>query len=99
MAQEDSEIIGGGSNLKARNNYGQNGYQGASSDTPGEHTTSGFLPAVKLPDAGDDGQTRNVKSDQYPTTFGMSGPKASPKITSHNTRRPNEPRTGTHFQR
>jgi hypothetical protein len=37
----DNEIA---SHFKAKNGYGQNGYQGASSDTPGEHTTSGFLP-------------------------------------------------------
>lgn len=95
---EDTEIKGW-SHLKANNGYGQNGFTGPSSDTPGEHTTSGFLPAVKLPAAGNDGQTRDVKSEQYPTTFGMSGPKASSKVGTSNLRRPNEPRTGTHFQR
>lgn len=95
--ESDTEFVG--SHLKAKNNYGQNGFQGASSDLPGQHTTSGFLPAVKLPAENDDKQTRNVKSEQYPTTFGMSGPKASSKITSSNLRRPNEPRTGKHFQR
>ena len=30
--------------------YGQNGYAGASSDLPGEHTTSGFLPGVSAAD-------------------------------------------------
>lgn len=39
---------------KANNGYGQNGYQGASSDLPGENTTSGFLPAVTLPAAKSD---------------------------------------------
>jgi hypothetical protein len=93
----DTEFVG--SHLRAKNGYGQNGFQGPSSDTPGKHTASGFLPAVKLPAADDNGQTRNVKSDQYPTTFGMTGPKASPKVGTSNSRRPNEPRTGTHFQR
>lgn len=32
------------SHFKAKNGYGQNGFQGASSDLPGEHTKSGFLP-------------------------------------------------------
>ena len=31
--------------------YGQNGYAGASSDLPGENTTSGFLPGPPLGDA------------------------------------------------
>ena len=30
--------------------YGQNGYHGASSDTPGENTTAGFLPGVSAAD-------------------------------------------------
>lgn len=95
---EDTEISGW-SHLKANNGYGRNGFTGPASDTPGKHTTSGFLPAVKLPAAGDDGQTRKVKAEQYPTTFGMSSPKASPKVEKSNLRRSNEPRTGTHFQR
>jgi hypothetical protein len=30
--------------------YGQNGYQGASSDLPGENTTAGFLPGISQAD-------------------------------------------------
>jgi hypothetical protein len=77
---EDSEIIGGGSNLKAFNRYGQNGYQGPASDTPGKHTTSGFLPAVSKPAESADGQCRKVSAEQYPTTHGMKGAAAGPKI-------------------
>jgi hypothetical protein len=53
----DTEIIA--SRLKPENKYGQNGYQGPSSDTPGEHTTSGFLPQAAAPDSG--GQTRQLR--------------------------------------
>jgi hypothetical protein len=47
---------------KAKNGYGQVGYQGASSDLPGQHTASGFLPGATLPDS--DWQTRPVSSEQ-----------------------------------
>lgn len=39
--------------------YGQNGFQGASSDLPGKRTTSGFLPE----DAGIQGIIGDTKSD------------------------------------
>lgn len=32
----------------SKRGYGQNGYGGASSDTPGQRTTSGFLPQTDL---------------------------------------------------
>lgn len=99
MSDPEAETEFIGSHLKAKNGYGQNGFQGASSDTPGEHTTSGFLPAVTLPAAGSDGQTRSVSKEPYPTTFGMKARGEPVKVLSHNTRRPNEPRTGRHFQR
>lgn len=55
--------------------YGQNGYAGASSDLPGENTTSGFLPQTNLADGNKANvQNRTVKSDPYPTTFGMHKP-------------------------
>lgn len=59
------------SDIQAKNNYGQNGFQGSSSDLPGKHTTSGFLPQVKLPN--DDFQTRKVEKTAYANTFGMKG--------------------------
>lgn len=67
-----------GSRIKAKNGYGQNGFQGASSDLPGEHTTSGFLPQVTVPDKitaseneGGNWQTRPVSKDGYPPAHGM----------------------------
>lgn len=65
-----------GSHLKAKNGYGQNGFQGASSDLPGEKTTSGFLPECKVMSA--DWMTRKVSGEQYPTTHSMRNRNAAP---------------------
>lgn len=51
-------------------NYGKNRFSGASSDVPGEHTTSGFLPQVTLPD--DKWQTRKVDDTALPTAKGLA---------------------------
>jgi hypothetical protein len=63
-----------GSKLPADNGYGQNGYDGASSDLPGQDTRiPGFLPKVKVPK--DDWQTRKVAPKQgVPTHPNMLGP-------------------------
>lgn len=53
---------------KSNRGYGQNGFAGASSDLPGQRTTSGFLPDCGTPV---NDQLRKVKSDQYPAAFGM----------------------------
>jgi hypothetical protein len=71
-----------GSREQARNGYGQNGYQGASSDLPGQKTTSGVLPKAKLPD--DNGQTRKVVASPIAAHPGMSGPKASSTVPANN---------------
>lgn len=73
-----------GSKIKADNGYGQNGFQGASSDLPGEHTTSGFVPQSHLP--AEPWQTREVSKAQYPTAFGCPGAKPGPKIANKNHR-------------
>lgn len=52
-------------------NYGQNGYGGASSDLPGQRTTSGFLNTM-TPPVND--QLRKVKADALPASFGMKKP-------------------------
>jgi hypothetical protein len=73
-----------GSKLPANNGYGQNGYDGASSDLPGKKTTSGFLPQSKVPT--DDWQTRKVAPKQgVPTHPNMLGPtkKANEVIPSY----------------
>lgn len=48
--------------------YGQNGFNGPSSDNPGKRTTSGFLPGLGEPI---NDQLRKVSSDPYPAAFGM----------------------------
>jgi hypothetical protein len=55
------------------NKYGQNGGDNnASSDRPGEHTTSRFLPQADLVAAKSANvQNREIDSTQYKTTFGM----------------------------
>jgi hypothetical protein len=61
----------------ALNKFGQNGYLGPSSDEPGKHTTSGFLPKVAIPD--DNWQTRPASAEQAdPTTFSMRDRNATP---------------------
>jgi hypothetical protein len=65
-----------GSKMPAQNGYGQNGYAGPSSVTPGDQTCgkSGFLPACDLPKALGDysrlpgidaSETRTVSDKQY----------------------------------
>ena len=69
------EIIG--SKLKAKNGYGQNGAQNASSDLPGGKTTSGFLPQGSVPSG--DWQTRHVSAEQkVATAHGHKNPNANP---------------------
>ena len=67
-----------GSKMKADNGYGQNGYSGASSDLPGQKTTSGVLPQVAVP--ADNWQTRNVGTKNVPSTFGMKGAAKGPTL-------------------
>jgi hypothetical protein len=94
-----------GSKQKPKNGYGQNGFGGPSSDLPGHHTTSGFLPQTKLPDEASDGQTRAVSTlgkhpgTDIPTHPGMKSPAAPTKIGGGNIRRPTERVMGGHFQR
>ena len=85
MANPDStEFVG--SHLKAKNGFGQNGYQGASSDTPGQHTTSDFLPQAKVP--ADDWQTRHVSAEPIKAHDGMANRStASEKVPAANVRR------------
>lgn len=48
--------------------YGQNGYTGPPSDTPGKNTKSGFLPG---PGAPVNDQLRKVKADPITPAYGM----------------------------
>lgn len=80
----DSTEVFVASHQKARNGYGQNGFQGASSDLPGQNTTSGFLPKVTV-EIGD-WQTRKVDAKPITPHAGMK-PRDSkidfPKDNSH----------------
>lgn len=49
----------------SKRGYGQNGYRGASSDTPGQRTTSGFLPDCTLASAVNS-QMRTVSAKPFP---------------------------------
>lgn len=86
MAEDfSSDVTIVGSKEKANNGYGQNGYQGASSDLPGQHTTSGFLPQVIAPT--DKWQTREVSKESYPLSFGMKSRSTPETIPAKNNRR------------
>lgn len=93
------------SHEKPENSYGQNGYQGPSSDLPGQHTTSDFLPQAEVPT--DDWQTRSVSKEPYAPAFGMKAPagdqfasqRAPVKILSENVRRARVPVNPKSFQR
>jgi hypothetical protein len=85
----ETEIIA--TKVKANNRYGQNQATNPSSDLPGQHThIDGFGKQVTVPDsvtakAGETGnwQTRSVSAEQLiPTTFGMKGASAGPKISN-----------------
>jgi hypothetical protein len=82
---------------KAKNGYGQNGFQGPSSDQPGQHTTSGFLPAVSVPNS--DWQTRKVSGDQYAPAGGMKSRNDKIAFPTDNARRATTRAPGGHFQR
>ena len=53
---------------KGKPGYGQNQFSGASSDLPGEKTTSGFLPA---PGPALNSQMRTLPPGNVPDSFGM----------------------------
>lgn len=86
MTTFESDTVIAGSHLKPMNKYGQNGFPGPSSDLPGQHTTSGFLPQVALP-GGDNGQTRTVSAEQYPAAYGLKSQSAPQTFPTANVRR------------
>ena len=91
---DDEQFLG--SHEKALNGYGQNGYQGPSSDLPGQKTTSGFLPQSEVPT--ENWQTRKVSAEPIPTHPGMKAHDDKiefPKDNAH----PVKGRLGGHFQR
>jgi hypothetical protein len=80
-----NEIIA--SKIPALNKFGQNGAQNASSDLPGQHTTSGFLPKVVVPN--DATQQRTVSKQPFVPAHGMRDRAAETpaKIPTKNSRR------------
>lgn len=103
MAENDggagTEFVG--SHEKANNNYGQNGYQGASSDLPGQNTRMNrdFGLDADPSAAPGDWQTRKVSKEAYPTTFGMKAPAEAAKIPDANVRRASKRVSGGNYQR
>ena len=90
-----------GSKEKAKNRYGQNGYQGPASDLPGQSTRMDRdfgLAADPSPDAGD-WQTRNVSKDQYKPTFGMKAATGPEKVPTATIRRATKQAAPGSFQR
>ena len=90
-----------GSHEKADNGYGQNGYQGASSDLPGQKTRMNRdygLPADPSPDAGN-WQTRPVSKEGYPPAFGMKAAVEPAKVPDANIRRASKQTAPGSFQR
>jgi hypothetical protein len=72
--------------------YGQNGFGGASSDLPGQHTTSGFLP-VDAGLAGIIGDTKADMNDSYRAGRGdwqTRTVSAKPYASSHGLTSPNK---------
>lgn len=57
----------------SKEGYGQNGYGGASSDVPGEKTTSDFLPQPGTPV---NDQTRTLVGKTAPDAFGMASARS-----------------------
>ena len=91
--------------MKPEDGPGQNGFDDPSSDLPGEHTVSGFLPSVSVPVS--DWQTRPVSPEQkVPTAHAMrsrvgnasSGSPGGP-IPPANIRRASVPSGNRSFQR
>jgi hypothetical protein len=57
------------SKISAQNGFGQNGFQGPSSDLPGQNTTSGLLPKVIVPN--DATQQRTISKQPIAPAHGM----------------------------
>lgn len=96
------------SKQKAKNAYGQNGYQGPSSDLPGQHTVMdrdfGLAtdPDVAITDQpGETGnwQTRAVSAEQYAAHPGMKSPDSKSEFPTANVRPVSKRALGGNFQR
>lgn len=99
MADAGTEFVG--SHEKAKNAYGQNGYQGPSSDLPGQATRMDrdFGLDADPSTAPGDWQTRKVSKDGYAPTFGMKSPAEPAKVPDANVRRASKQAAPGSFQR
>jgi hypothetical protein len=89
------------SKQKAKNGLGQNGFQGASSDLPGQHTVMDRdfgLAKDPSADAGD-WQTRKVSAEPYPPAHGMKAAPAPAVIGKSNFHRAVQRTSNKSFQR
>jgi hypothetical protein len=99
MADGGTEFVG--SHEKARNGYGQNGYQGPASDLPGQSTRMDRdygLAADPSADAGN-WQTRVVPKYDCPPAFGMKSPAEPAKVPDATMRRASKQAAPGSFQR
>jgi|SRR6478609_139645 hypothetical protein len=90
-----------GSKQKAKNGYGQNGYQGPSSDLPGQSTRMDRdygLPADPSADAGD-WQTRKVDQTPITTHPGMKARDNKISFPTNNVRAATKRAMGGNYQR
>lgn len=90
-----------GSHEKARNGYGQNGYQGPSSDLPGQATRMDRDFGLSADPSHDPGnwQTRNVSKDGYKPAHGMKAPSEPAKVPDANVRKSRVQAAPGSFQR
>jgi hypothetical protein len=97
-----------GSHEKAKNAYGQNGYQGASSDLPGKRTvmdrdfgikTDPDVSITDKPGEGANFQTRAVSAEQYAAHPGMKARNDKIDFPTGNVRKSSVPANPKSFQR
>ncbi|MGY3441109.1 hypothetical protein [Bradyrhizobium sp. USDA 4473] len=86
----------------ANTSLGNNGFQGASSDLPGDHTVMNRdygMPADPSAAPGN-WQTRPVNSEALPTAVGHHNPNSSPvRVAPKLDRQPSQPARGGNYQR
>ncbi len=96
MADDTGGDVFVASREKARNGYGQNGYQGPSSDLPGQATRMDrdYGLAADPSAAPGDWQTRKVDATPYATTHGMKAAASPVLVPAGNNHRPYRPISG-----
>lgn len=100
MADEDSTVFVA-SREKAKNGYGQNGYQGASSDLPGQATRMDRDFGLAADPSADPGkwQTRDVSAEPIKAACGMKVRDDKMTFPDANVRRATKQAAPGTFQR